>query len=114
MVDNLERKIEEKDDAITELTKRWKEMENKVTNIYSNELTNKLAEFDEKIKLFEKAPESKLFKCNLYEFSSTSEKGLKTHKSRMHTTSHNEVETSSSYPKGCEICEKSIWNEREV
>ena len=101
MVDHLEEKIKEKDDAITELTKRLKDMEYKFTNIYSTEVTDKFAELERKIKLFDKAPEATIFTCNLCEFSSTSEKGLKTHKGRMHTTNQNEVDTSSSYPKEC-------------
>ena len=94
--------LEEKDVKFVKLENDFKEMKES---------------FDKTLKeriLEDTNSNSKLFKCNLCEFSSTSEKGLKTHKSRMHTTSHNGVETSSSYPKECEICEKSIRNEREM
>ena len=80
MANKLESKIEEKDEAIAELTNRIKDMENNFTNIYYNEVTTKLAELDKKLKRFEKAPETTVFKCNLCEFSSISEKGLKAHK----------------------------------
>ena len=114
MVNQLEIKIEEKDEAIAELTNRLKEMENKFTNIYSNEVSTKLSELDRRLKMFEKSPELTVFKCNLCEFSSTSEKGLKTHKSRMHTASHNEDGASSSYPKQCDICEKTLRTKEEM
>ena len=47
-------------------------------------LTRKVSDMEEKLNLFENHTKLVTFKCNECEFSTTSEKGLKTHNKRMH------------------------------
>jgi hypothetical protein len=53
------------------------------------------------------------FKCNECEFSTTSEKGLKTHKKKMHDKTKT-TEDCYSFPKQCDLCEKEIKNILEM
>ena len=93
------------------MKERLDALENKFTEFYVKEVNDKFTEIDTKFKAIEKITEKMIFKCKECEFSSKSEKGLNTHKKRM----HNPVQSDSiPYPKKCEVCEKEINNNQEM
>ena len=54
-----------------------------------------------------------IFKCALCDFSSSSEKGLKTHVKRKNTKSISE-KGIQPVPKTCDLCEKQFNSEKEM
>ena len=91
---NLEKQMCEKDELIENLAKKVNEMEEKLISIG-------------------KITESLHFKCTECDFSSTSEKGLKTHIKKKHDKT-NDKECTISFPKQCDLCEKTIENKIDL
>ena len=90
--------IEGKDLKISVLENKLKEMENKFKEFTLNE--------DKKRK------KKKCFECPLCDFVAVSEKGLRTHKTRIHTDSN--TFTLDQFPKTCDLCDHVTKNKNEL
>ena len=120
---NLKKSVFEKDDFIEDMKKRMKDLEKQLTE--NMELINKIKNLENTLKKQEKANEAlskkfvkvelemkkkekKSFKCGECEFTSGSEKGLKTHSKRMHT------KKDLDFPKSCELCDYELESNKEL
>ena len=90
--------IEDKDLKITDLEKQLKDTQNKVTEFIK---------IEDKLKNGKK---KKTFECDKCDFTAASDKGLRTHKARIHTISS----ISDVYPKTCELCDFEAKNKSEL
>ena len=92
--------IEVKDDKISVLENKVREIENKFTDFVNNEDTLK------------KKRKKKTFECPNCDFISSSEKGLRIHKTRVHTDSTNTGK--DKFPKTCDLCDYDVNNKSEL
>ena len=92
--DQIEKKLKAFENRLVEMSKQMEEKNNKITA-----LENILKKTSDKLENTKKAKDIK-FKCNMCDFQSGSQSGLKTHISRKHT---NYPENEDSFK--CEICE---------
>ena len=74
-------------------------------------LTKKVNEMEEKLISIGKITEAVHFKCTEWDFSSTSEKSLKTQIKIKHDKTL-DIERTTSFPKQCDLCEKKIYNKK--
>ena len=111
IIHNLKTSVEEKDGMIATMRERLDALENKFTEFFVKEVKNKFTEIDTKLRAIEKTTEKIVFKCKECEFSSTTEKGLNTHKKNMHNPV---LRDSIPYPKKCEVCEKEMNSKQEM
>ena len=88
--------IEEKDSKIISFEKQLYEMDNKMSQFVKNEDSVK-------------SKQKKIIKCPLCDFEASSERGLKTHKTRIHTAST----LLNEFPKKCELCDVEVTSKSE-
>ena len=109
--------LENKDDYITNLEAKVKDVESKHDNFVkiqeaeNIENEKKLQTLLEKLSILENSiikNSSELLKCTKCKFETHSEQGLKTHITRKHT-----IISSTGYPKKCELCEKQFNNPKD-
>ena len=87
----LEKQIFDKDNLIAELDKKLKEIESRIFNLEE-------ARIEKEVSCGKGRK-----KCDKCDFETDSERGLKVHASRKHTTISN-----NKYPKTCDLCDKKL------
>ena len=112
--ENLENLINKMETRLNKLESG--EINKKITdleNIIKNQ-QKKIEELEVKSKALEAFYNEKVFKCTQCEFTSVSEKGLKSHVVRKHKTEKKKKEETLQYPRNCDLCEKEIKNKNEM